>query len=172
MGGHLSPVLTGRSTCPQRGRSFACWFFSWTTKGGLILCTLMSNNYLLAFTHVQSRAFCAELPAKWKRKKHLWSGELEPGESGRTVSGAFKQQQRSPGPWACPCHTCQMLRSWIYILISWFKMFSAGPKSMDVQNGCSIHRKDCYSFGVKVCCVQFCIQICSCNYMLDWSPGS
>lgn len=146
------------------------FFFSWTTKSGLILCTLMRSNSLLAFTHVQSRAFCAVLPAKWERKKAPLKWELEPGESGRTVSGAFKQRQRSPSPWACPCHSLPALPK--LDAYSQFKMFLAGPNTVDIQNGGSIHRQDCYSFGVKVCCMPFCIQICSCNYMFSRSPGS
>lgn len=59
----LVPLWSTGSSCPQ-GEVISSCFSSWATKGGFILCTLLSSQPL--FARVQSGAFCAELQPKEK----------------------------------------------------------------------------------------------------------
>lgn len=64
---------------PQREIISSCFSF-WATKGGFILCTLMSSHSLPTFCWELSVPSCSQMR---KGKKPLWSGEAEPGEFSR-----------------------------------------------------------------------------------------
>lgn len=159
--------------CPQRNNIFQLVFLL-DYKGWLNF-VHFNEQQLFACLHPRSvESFLHRAPSQMReKKKHLWSGELGPGGSGRTVSGAFKQQQRGPSLWACPCRACQLFPSWMCLLRRTVQnVFGRTQDCGCPKQPRHPQARDCYCFGVEVRRVQFCIQICSCNYLLGRSPGS
>lgn len=94
----VGPHLEHGELCPQREIISSC-FSSWATKGGFILCTLMSSHSLPRFRREVSVPSCSQMR---EGKKPLWSGEAEPGESRTEGFQEGWKRAKSPSPWAEP----------------------------------------------------------------------
>lgn len=130
----LVPIWRTGSSCPLRVIIPSC-FSSWATKGGFILCALMSSHSFPTFSWELSVPSCCQIR---KGKRPLWNGEAEPVE----VFQEGLNRAKSPSPWAKAVPPpSSSLGACGFPDAKCSKCFRQDP-SVDVPKGCSIHRID------------------------------